>query len=273
MSDILSTPNQAPPILANRTARASMRAQLRHDLLENRAGLRREREQSAAAAAVRTPRWRSARQILVAATAEAAAQEQASPAATTSEIEDPKREAPERESLEHEAPEPEIAVPLAAVEPCVAVQNMVAPDTTPAEPEAADQPPPAAESIFAGLMGDLALRQLEVSNRVAPAASPDARDAGDVVLALAEACAPAANLAAEPSNERENDAPATTITALGPGMLARLRLLGYARLVDLAKADPAALRHGLGDISRLLNVEGWIAEANRIAQRDEPSAL
>jgi len=46
-----------------------------------------------------------------------------------------------------------------------------------------------------------------------------------------------------------------------------LRLIGYERLVALADTDPAQLRHALGDISRRLNVEGWIAGARRLAGR------
>ncbi len=75
----------------------------------------------------------------------------------------------------------------------------------------------------------------------------------------------------EPVTLSETDAPAmavASITALGPGMLARLRLLGYERLSDLADAQPAELRDALGEISRLLNVEGWIAEARRLARHD-----
>jgi len=63
MSDNSSSPSQMALILVNRSARALMRAQLRQNLQESRTGLRRERELSAVAAAVRTPRWRSARKV------------------------------------------------------------------------------------------------------------------------------------------------------------------------------------------------------------------
>lgn len=50
---------------------------------------------------------------------------------------------------------------------------------------------------------------------------------------------------------------------LGPGMQFRLRQIGYGSDAALAEADPASLRAALGDISQLLNVEHWIAEAKR----------
>jgi hypothetical protein len=57
------------------------------------------------------------------------------------------------------------------------------------------------------------------------------------------------------------------VVGFGPGMLLRLRQLGYRTPNDLADADPDALRAALGEISRLLDVEAWIesARAARVA--------
>lgn len=53
------------------------------------------------------------------------------------------------------------------------------------------------------------------------------------------------------------------MTRLGPGMLLRLRHLGFASPLDLADAQPEQLREALGQISRLIDVEAWIANARR----------
>ena len=249
MSDNSSSPNQMAPILVNRSARALMRAQLRLDLQESRTGLRREREVSAAAAAVRAPRWRSARHPPLSGAPESGA---AGPA-----------------SNEQEQP--------------LAAQHMATPDETGAAPEL-DMSLQAdvdlsqdGGSVFAGLMGELAHVHPQGSELGAVDETLDDPNAGLAAPGSSEvssaAPANASDLAPEVAQAAENHAPAITITALGPGMLARLRLLGYDRITDLADADPVALRHGLGDISRLLNVEGWIAEARRIAESDNPTPL
>jgi len=144
------------PVLLNLSARAMMRVQLRQDQQESRTGLRREGEVSAAAAAVRSRRWRSGWQ--------------------SSEV--------------------SVAVPAGVFAP------------TPGVAEAAGK-----------------------------------------------------------------QAPAITITAPGPVMLARLRLEGFGPIADFASFDTVALRHGLGDVSRLLHVEGWITEAKLIAESDKPAPL
>ncbi len=249
MSDNSSSPNQMAPILVNRSARALMRAQLRLDLQESRTGLRREREVSAAAAAVRAPRWRSARHLPLSGAPKSGV---AGPA-----------------SNEQEQP--------------LAAQHMATPDETGAAPEL-DMSLQAdvdlsqdGGSVFAGLMGELAHVHPQGSELGAVDETLDDPNAGLAAPGSSEvssaAPANASDLAPEAAQAVENHAPAITITALGPGMLARLRLLGYDRITDLADADPVALRHGLGDISRLLNVEGWIAEARRIAESDNPTPL
>jgi hypothetical protein len=52
-------------------------------------------------------------------------------------------------------------------------------------------------------------------------------------------------------------------SGFGPGMLIRLGQLGLHTAGDLAQADVAQLRAALGDISRLVDVEGWIQNARR----------
>lgn len=55
----------------------------------------------------------------------------------------------------------------------------------------------------------------------------------------------------------------------GPGMLIRLRQLGLRTASDLAGADASQLRSALGDISRLIDVEGWIRLARQTVQPGE----
>jgi hypothetical protein len=53
----------------------------------------------------------------------------------------------------------------------------------------------------------------------------------------------------------------------GPGMLIRLSQLGLHTTGELAQANAAQLRAELGDISRLIDVETWIAAARQRTQR------
>jgi len=237
------------PILVNRTARALMRAQLRQNLQASRTGLRRERDVSAAAAAVRPPRWRSARHL-------------------------PRSGAPDIQSAE--PADDELEQPFAKQRPAALDETGAA-----SEPDVSHQADvdlsQAAGSIFPGLLGGLAHLQENGPNLAAvdeslvgPNADIAAPGSSEVSAAVpADLSDPAPELA----QAAENPAPAITVTALGPGMLARLRLLGYGHVADLADANPIALRHGLGDISRLFNVEGWIAEAKRIVESDNPTPL
>ncbi len=52
---------------------------------------------------------------------------------------------------------------------------------------------------------------------------------------------------------------------LGPSMLIRLNQLGLRDVSDVAQASADDLRAALGDSSRLLNVEAWIASARTLA--------
>ncbi|SFK71206.1 hypothetical protein [Falsiroseomonas stagni] len=53
----------------------------------------------------------------------------------------------------------------------------------------------------------------------------------------------------------------SAIRELGPGMRHRLAQIGYHNCEDLAAADPARLAQQLGEVSRLLRPESWIAAA------------
>jgi predicted RecB family nuclease len=55
----------------------------------------------------------------------------------------------------------------------------------------------------------------------------------------------------------------------GPGMTIRLSQVGIETVSDLAQANPAALRHALGDISQLINVDVWIASAQAACRAPE----
>lgn len=50
----------------------------------------------------------------------------------------------------------------------------------------------------------------------------------------------------------------------GQGMLIRLNQVGLRTVTDLAHADPADLRAALGDSSRLIDIDIWIARARRV---------
>jgi hypothetical protein len=65
--------------------------------------------------------------------------------------------------------------------------------------------------------------------------------------------------------EAPEPAPSLPLSAIGfgPGMVLRFRQLGIETASDLAASDPAALRTALGDITRLINVDVWIATAQK----------
>ena len=118
-------------------------------------------------------------------------------------------------------------------------------------------------SVFANLASP-AVSDKRTENTQVPAdnAPPVAQDPPPDVVALAppDDAAPALTEAAEPVLY---DPPLAEI-GFGPGMLIRLGQLGLRTTGDLARADANALRAALGDISRLVDVEAWIASA-RIA--------
>ncbi len=65
--------------------------------------------------------------------------------------------------------------------------------------------------------------------------------------------------------------PALAEIGIGPGMLMRLGQLGLKTRGDLARANAEQLRASLGDISRLIDVETWIASARRSADAPPPA--
>jgi len=110
------------------------------------------------------------------------------------------------------------------------------------------EPAPAAESsIFARIMDGA---QAETASRPAPPAAPPAPALPDPGMADL----PPINLP-----------PTLPLSAIGfgPGMVIRFRQLGIETAADLAASDPAALRTALGDITRLINVDVWIANAQK----------
>ena len=54
----------------------------------------------------------------------------------------------------------------------------------------------------------------------------------------------------------------------GAGMTARLNQLGIHDTADLAATVPASLREALGEISRLVDVDAWIAHARALTAAD-----
>ncbi len=86
---------------------------------------------------------------------------------------------------------------------------------------------------------------------------------GSVFASLMNGQAP---IAAEPAPlPVVSPAPPPTLAEMGfgQGMLIRLSQIGLRTATDLANADPADLRAALGDSSRLIDVDAWIARARR----------
>jgi hypothetical protein len=106
--------------------------------------------------------------------------------------------------------------------------------------------PASAASVFASYIGSGEVK--------AATPEPVADAAASVPLAAAAQAAPAPE--AQP-------APRIPLSAIGfgPGMMIRLSQLGIETASDLAAADASSLRSALGDISRLINVDLWIASA------------
>jgi predicted flap endonuclease-1-like 5' DNA nuclease len=50
----------------------------------------------------------------------------------------------------------------------------------------------------------------------------------------------------------------------GAGMSARLNQLGIRDTADLAAVEPARLREALGEISRLVDIDAWVAHARAL---------
>jgi hypothetical protein len=110
-------------------------------------------------------------------------------------------------------------------------------------------PAPAAESsIFARIMDGALAEAAPPPPSLPPSNGP--------------APAPMPALAAPESADQSPTLPLSAI-GFGPGMVIRFRQLGILSAADLAASDPAALRTALGDITRLINVDVWIATAQK----------
>lgn len=147
----------------------------------------------------------------------------------------------DREALRQErltrlgkAPAPESA--LATVEVAPAASGSVGQKVEQAEA------PVTGSSMFAQFIGGV---QAEVA-AVAPAPAHAAGEASTPSVSVSSAAAP----------------PLSSI-GFGPGMVIRFRQLGIETAADLATADAAGLRTALGDITRLINVDIWIASAQK----------
>ncbi len=138
-------------------------------------------------------------------------------------------------------------------------------------------------SVFAALVGNATDHSSEILPRpegsafppqgavdahsgLIPAVPAEEVPAGPCPPEPSEACAALA--VCMPDGSADDGAPALPklVVGFGPGMLLRLRQLGYRTPDDLADADPDALRGALGEISRLLDVEAWIASARAARQ-------
>jgi hypothetical protein len=137
-------------------------------------------------------------------------------------------------------------------------------------PQPPSMPEPAQSlSVFANLVSLAeAERQTEL-----PRCEPDAApvDTGEPSAAAADipepapvdAAAPEPPAAAAPASDPPLADPPLAEIGFGPGMLIRLSQLGLHTTGDLARADAVTLRTALGDISRLVDVETWIAAARQ----------
>jgi predicted flap endonuclease-1-like 5' DNA nuclease len=99
---------------------------------------------------------------------------------------------------------------------------------------------------------------------VASVAPPDAAAMLPPVLQAPVAPAPGVPAPVVPARSIGSGDDLGAIAELGPGMRLRLAQLGVHTLDDLARADPAALRLGLGEVSRMLRVERWIEAARSL---------
>ena len=148
-----------------------------------------------------------------------------------------------------------------------------------AAPHPAEQPAQSA-SIFAGYV-DHASAQPEPMPEPAPDSTPEpapaaaphpASEAAPQTLPASdpEPAPPVAMECPAPPAPPAPSAPrALSSIGFGPGMTIRLSQVGIETISDLAQANPAALRHALGDISQLINVDVWIASAQAACQAPE----
>jgi hypothetical protein len=222
------------PINAAAARRIAARERLRADLKAARADLRMERARAAAEAATRPPRWRAARS--------ATSQSKGCPTHLT---------------------RPESTTDLTApgtLSTALVAENAPAPANTCG----------ASSSVFAALLGDLEA-SAKLSSDTAAGKSKDAASgtAAECLKSPHRSTPPAptpgpGEQTVAMQGPHACDEEEVAIAAIGPGMLARLRRIGYAHFTDLATAQPEALRTALGDRNRRLDIEGWIGAAERI---------
>ncbi len=86
-------------------------------------------------------------------------------------------------------------------------------------------------------------------------------DTATVIDVTAEAPAAIDLVEDTPAEAQRAATDLSAIRELGPGMRHRLAQIGYHSCEDLAAADPARLSQQLGEVSRLLRPESWIAAA------------
>jgi hypothetical protein len=145
------------------------------------------------------------------------------------------------------------AVLLGAAKPQSRPGQNAAPAEPSETPKAASPEPAAAVdiggSIFAGFCGAVN----EAAAMAAAAAQAAAAPGGD------DSNTPPASF------KTEVDLPLSSI-GFGPGMTLRMRQLGIQTVSELASSDPAWLRNALGEISQLINVDLWIANARKAAK-------
>ena len=118
----------------------------------------------------------------------------------------------------------------------------------------------AAPALGAGLVIASLVSLVDSDRRSEWTGTPMPAFAQDVPADVA-AMRPSDDAAAAVSMEPVRHDPPLAEIGFGPGMLIRLSQLGLRTTGDLADADANDLRTALGDISRLVDVEAWIASA------------
>lgn len=168
---------------------------------------------------------------------------------------------------------PPESAPAEAGEEAPVVEQITAPveEVPPAEAVACEAPveeaPPAEAVACETPVADPLIDEPAAADPIVAeaAVAEDVLDAVEVIEVTAEAPA-TIDLMVEPAIEIAVEAPRavtdlSAIRELGPGMRHRLAQIGYHSCEDLAAADPARLSQQLGEVSRLLRPESWIAAA------------
>jgi predicted flap endonuclease-1-like 5' DNA nuclease len=141
------------------------------------------------------------------------------------------------------------------------------PDAAHATPPVSPPPEaPAPDSVASSVS---LFAQLVANERQSLASAPETEPQTDT--AMAPKPHPAATALAEPPVQPvfQPGTPCADLAALGfgPGMTARLHHLGIVSVADLAAANADELRHLLGDVSDLINVDFWIGQARTLLRQ------